>query len=80
MAETRLGSETEAAFLDAVASGEFELAAVRAGDLRRMAELVRRYTEFLLGAADASVVAVAERLQATRIAPLDPTWLRLVHT
>ena len=42
MAESRLGSETEALFLDSLASGEFELEAVDASDLARMAELVRR--------------------------------------
>jgi uncharacterized protein len=76
MAESRLGSETEALFLDSLASGEFELEAVDTSDLSRMAELVRRYADFPLGAADASVVAVAERLKATRVATLDHRHFR----
>jgi uncharacterized protein len=40
---------TEALFLDSLASGEFELEAVDASDLARMAELVRRYADFPLG-------------------------------
>lgn len=79
MAESRLGSETEARFLDSLASGEFELAAVDVSDLRRMAELVRRYQDFPLGAADASVVAVAERLKATRVATLDHRHFRVIR-
>jgi predicted nucleic acid-binding protein len=79
MAESRLGSETEALFLDSLASGEFELEAVDASDLARMAELVRRYADFPLGAADASVVAVAERLKTARIATLDHRHFRAVR-
>lgn len=79
MAGTRLGADTEARFLDALADGEFELEAVDAADLRRMAELVRRYADFPLGAADASVVAVAERLRAIRIATLDHRHFRVIR-
>jgi hypothetical protein len=79
MAESRLGSETEARFLDSLATGEFQLEAVSVADLRRMAGLVRTYADFPLGAADASVVAVAERLGATRIATLDHRHFRALR-
>jgi predicted nucleic acid-binding protein len=79
MAESRLGSEAEARFLDSLATGEFELEAVTLVDLRRMAGLVRTYADFPLGAADASVVAVAERLGATRIATLDHRHFRALR-
>jgi predicted nucleic acid-binding protein len=79
MAESRLGSETEARFLDSLAVGEFELEAVSLVDLRRMAGLVRTYADFPLGAADASVVAVAERLGGTRIATLDHRHFRALR-
>ena len=36
-----------------------------------MAEMVERYADLPLGAADASVIAVAERLGAREIATLD---------
>jgi predicted nucleic acid-binding protein len=36
-----------------------------------MAELVERYADLPLGAADASVIAIAERLGASEIATLD---------
>jgi predicted nucleic acid-binding protein len=79
MAESRLGSETEARFLDSMAAGEFELESVAPADLRRMAGLVRTYADFPLGAADASVVAIAERLGATRVATLDHRHFRAVR-
>nr|WP_322761411.1 PIN domain-containing protein [Frankia sp. Cr2] len=40
-------------------------------DLDRMADLVDRYADFPLGGADASVIALAERLGVTEIATLD---------
>jgi hypothetical protein len=40
-AGSRLGSETEARFLDSVAAGELELDSVTLADLQRMADLVR---------------------------------------
>jgi predicted nucleic acid-binding protein len=78
MAESRLGSETEAKFLDSLAAGEFELEPVVSVDLLRMAGLVRTYADFPLGAADASVVAIAERLNASRVATLDHRHFRAV--
>jgi predicted nucleic acid-binding protein len=43
-----------------------------------MAELVRQYADFPLGSADASVIAVAERLGATTIATIDLRHFRAV--
>ena len=42
-----------------------------AADLDRMAELVETYGDFPLGLVDASVMAVAERLNADAITTLD---------
>lgn len=63
--------DVEAAFLESVAAGEFELIAITDDDLLRMAELVRSYADLPLGAVDASVIAVAERLNLTDVATLD---------
>lgn len=41
------------------------------GDLVRMAELVETYADLPLGAVDASVVAVAERLGSTILFTID---------
>lgn len=65
------GPEVEATFLDAVVEGTFTLVDLTNDDVARMSELVRRFAGFPLGATDASVVAVAERLGAREIATFD---------
>jgi predicted nucleic acid-binding protein len=80
--ERERGTDAEAAFLEAIARGELELVAVTTADLQRMADLVRQYADLPLGAVDASVVAVAERLDVTEVATLDLrhfTVVRPVH-
>jgi uncharacterized protein len=79
LAATRIGATAEAAFLESVAAGELILEPTTAVDLRRMADLVRMYADFPLGAADGSVIAVAERLGATRIATIDHRHFRAVR-
>jgi predicted nucleic acid-binding protein len=69
--EKFLGPAAEADFLDVIASGEIELEPITKADAGRMAELVRQYSDFPLGAVDASMVAVAERLKVHRLATLD---------
>jgi uncharacterized protein len=63
--------DIEAAFLTAIAAGEFTHAPLTASDLARMADLVRTYADLPLGAVDASVIAIAERLNLKDIATLD---------
>nr|WP_275581084.1 PIN domain-containing protein [Natronosporangium hydrolyticum] len=71
MLERERGTEAEAAFLEALAQGEFDLVAVTTADMQRMAELVRRYADLPLGGVDASVIAIAERLGVAEVATLD---------
>ncbi|WP_253784437.1 type II toxin-antitoxin system VapC family toxin [Nocardia amikacinitolerans] len=63
--------DIEAAFLDSVEQDVFELASLTKPDVGRIAELVRQYADFPLGAVDASVLAVAERFGTDRVATLD---------
>jgi len=65
----RLGPRAEAAFLRGLAG--FDVAAPEGEEWGRMAQLVRRYEEFPLGAADASVIALAERLETDLVVTLD---------
>jgi hypothetical protein len=67
------GSEAEAQFLDSLVRRELLVEDLSIADYQRMAELVRQYADFPLGSADASVIAVAERLCATKIATIDPS-------
>jgi predicted nucleic acid-binding protein len=65
----RLGADAEARFLAGLAAIDVE--PPRAGDWERMAELVRDYADFPLGGTDASVVALAERLDTDVVITLD---------
>lgn len=74
----RLGPQAEAAFLRSLAAEELRVEPVLPADYARMADLVVQYGDFPLGAADASVIAVAERLTCTRVATLDHRHFRQV--
>jgi uncharacterized protein len=69
-----LGPTAEAVFLDGIGIGSgyrFQLAGLVDEDLRRMAELVRRYADRRLGGTDASVIAVCERLSVVTVATVN---------
>jgi uncharacterized protein len=63
--------QPEVAFLRWLAGGRVEPLAPTAADYARMAELVGQYHDLPLGAADASIVALAERLGVKTIATVD---------
>lgn len=63
------GPQAEATFLRALAAEELTVEPLGPTDYARMADLVVQYGTFPLGAADASVIAVAERLRS-------PPWPR----
>ena len=65
----RLGAEAERRFLAGLSS--FDVEAPTEEDLNRMAELVEQYADFPLGGTDASIVAVAERIDAGTVVTLD---------
>lgn len=69
LAGTRLGADVEARFIEAL--GDLDVEAPLPQEWERIAELVRRYASFPLGATDASVVALAERLQTPYVVTLD---------
>ena len=50
---------------------DFEIQAPTRSDMVRMVELMDRYADFPLGAADASVVAIAERLDTDLLVTTD---------
>lgn len=66
---TRLGANAEAAFLGGLA--QLDVEAPGAADWTRIAELVQTYADFPIGGTDASVIALAERLDATTVITLD---------
>jgi predicted nucleic acid-binding protein len=77
--ERERGAAVEAAFLRSVRDDVFTLVPLTGADLDRMAELVEMYSSLPLGAADASVIAVAERLKLTEVATLDRRHFTVVR-
>ncbi len=72
--DTYLGPAAEAAFLDSVGTGDkyaFQLAGLTDTELRRMAELMRRYADWRLGGTDALVIAMRERLTIITVATVN---------
>jgi predicted nucleic acid-binding protein len=65
----RLGSAAESKFIRGV--GELDIEGPSREDFPRIAELVEKYADFPLGGTDASVIALAERLDAPVILTLD---------
>lgn len=65
----RLGAVAEARFLDALAGHDVE--GPSPADWPRIAELVEEYADFPLGGTDASVVALAERLDTGTVVTFD---------
>ena len=66
-----VSAEVESAFLSSVAEGELIVEDIEDVDYGRMAALVKTYGDLRLGAVDAAVVAVAERLGIDTVATID---------
>ena len=76
---TRIGTDAEVRFLGDLAAGTLLAEPVAPADWLRIAELVSRYRGLQLGAADASLVAAAERLHVHQIATLDRRHFTVVR-
>lgn len=74
-----LGGHAESAFYDAIIGGTLTVEPLTGQDWLRIRELVERYADLPLGGTDASLIAIAERLGATRIATLDRTHFGIVR-
>ena len=73
----RLGAATEVRFLAGLAN--FTILAPEPDDWPRIAALVTQYADFPLGGADASVIALAERLDTDLIVTFDERHFRTVR-
>jgi uncharacterized protein len=74
---TRLGPDIEAQFLRSLTRMHVE--GPTPDDWSRIADLVTQYGDFPLGGADASIVALAERLDIETIVTLDDRHFRAVR-
>lgn len=68
---SRAGKRATAVLLKSVQDGAFQIEWGQDRDWERAAELNRRYADLALGLVDVSVMAIAERLNATAIATFD---------
>lgn len=76
----RLGNTALLRFLLDIQEGAFVVEPVTMADLRRCAALIEKYRDLDLGLADASVVAVAERLGTDRILTVDQRDFRVIRS
>lgn len=75
----RHGAEAAADAVRALADGPWPIEPSSADDLRRAADLMLRYADARIGFVDAVIVALAERLGATRVYTLDRRDFGLVR-
>lgn len=75
--ERDFGPEGEAAFLDSCR--QLEIVQPSEADLKRMSALVLQYADFRLGAVDASVVALAERLNTPLVVTIGRRHFRAIR-
>ena len=71
--------DKEAAFIRSIISGTFELICLDNDDLNQIANLVEKYGDMQLGATDASVIVIAEKLGINDIATLNYRHFRVVR-
>lgn len=76
---TNLGAVAQADFFTMLQSDRFRVEQVVAEDVVRITNLIQRYADLPLGGADASVVAVAERLGFDELATLDHRHFTVVR-
>ncbi len=75
----RLGVRVEIAMLRALAKGDLRLEGLTPMDLQRAIDLIEQYADSNIGLADASIMAIAERLRITRILTLDHRRFRMLR-
>lgn len=72
-------TRAEAAFVRAIGRRDFVLAELSAHDFVRIGELIEQYADLRLGTTDASVIALAERLNISEVATLDRRHFTVVR-
>ena len=77
--EAQLGPRAESKFLAEVARGLQPVEHLTLSDIAGCADLVGQYADLRLGFVDASVVAVAERLNITTVATIDHRHFAVVR-
>ena len=76
---SRQGTAAEGTFLRTLGTGALTVVDLETADYTRVAELVERYSDLPLGAVDAAVVSIAERLGVDTVATLDRRHFTVVR-
>jgi uncharacterized protein len=79
MIDRQVGSAGQLALYGSIIDGTLIVETLIPTDWQRVRELVDRYQDLPLGGSDASLVAIAERLDVNRIATLDLRHFRVVR-
>ena len=74
-----VGRRAQAALLEEVARGVYQLEPFDAADVAAAREIVERYTDLEIGLADASIVVLAERHAVTEVLTLDQRHFRALR-
>lgn len=77
--DRQLGPLAEVALYTSIIDGALRVEELGPADWRRVAALVEQYADLRLGGTDASVVAIAERLGAARVATLNHRHFSVVR-
>ncbi len=76
---TRIGLKAEAALLEDVAAGAYQLEPFEAKDVDAALDYVRRYENIDLGLADASIIVLSDRHDLADVLTLDERHFRTVR-
>lgn len=76
---SHLSEHVEVAFIQSIVRGEMKIEFLKRDDLARTADVMAKYADAALGFVDASVVAVAERLQIRELLTTDRRHFSLVR-
>jgi predicted nucleic acid-binding protein len=79
LVRTRLHTAVHLAFLATIAKGSFLIEELRPGDYARISEICAKYSDADIGLVDASIIAIAERLNEPKVATLDHRHFRLIQ-
>jgi len=75
----RVGAAAARRLLEEVIRGAYRLEPFDAADIKRVAEIIDRYSDLQLGLADASIVVLAERHGIHTVVTLDERHFRAVR-
>lgn len=77
--DRELGPDAEAALYTSIIDGDLTIEQLGLHNWTRIRELVTTYADLRLGGTDASLIAIAERLAATRVATLNRRHFTVVR-